>query len=287
MDVTDNRDQARKLTFSKEFFADYHTALISRIRACDECDEVYTGYAPHPLIELQQKNQQQILSYNVPLVAPELLKHKPIEPTEYFIRSIERAAQAANKDPPLDRYWDVFKEAWKIYRRAQRKIYATIVATLRVGTSVHYARSVPYGAGMKLLETILADNVQMTTRALFALFANLFTLKLKDGENFENYKIRFDLINNRFANWDPPIILPQPLLLFFVLKGLPDIPYGPTRHIILATENITLSRGLQLLRDVGQSEVGLINSTMGSGEQVPASSSTPPVLALQPRPTPV
>ena len=288
MDDTTDRDSAKqtRLTFSGEFFADYHTSLVSRIRADDSCEELYTGYLPHPLIELQQRNQQQILDYGIELVAPAVLEHTPFEPTEYFIRAVKRAATASNNDPPLRHLWSAFLTGWKTYKSTQRKIYAIIVATLRVGTSVHYARSVPFGAGMRLLNNILADNQQMTTRALFALFANLFTLKIKDGEAFETYKIRFDLIINRFANWQPPIILPEPLLLFFVLRGLPNEPYGPTRHIILVTENIDLKRGLQLLSDVGQSEVGLINSTMGPG---PASSAQTPdsnILALRPAPQP-
>ena len=61
------------------------------------------------------------------------------------------------------------------------------------------------------------------------------------------------------------VIFPDSLLLFFVLRGLPDAPYGNTKHIILATENTSLARGMRLLRDVGQSEAGLIMSTLGSG----------------------
>ena len=50
-----------------------------------------------------------------------------------------------------------------------------------------------------------------------------------------------------------------------MLRVLPDAPYGPTKHIILATERMTLQRGIRLLRDVGQSEAGLITATLGSG----------------------
>ena len=267
MDATNDRDATKPLplTFSREHFADYYTALVSRIRATDECDGVFTGYIPHPLIELQSENQQEILDYGISLVAPALLTHRPFEPADELVYSIEQAAARANRDPPLAKLWEDFKTAWPVYKRVQRKIYAIIVATLRVGTSVHYARSVPYGAGMLLLDTIMSDSRQNTTRALFALFASLFTLKMKSGESFEMFKRCFDLIVNRFANWRPPIQLPEQLLLFFVLRGVPEQPFGPTKHIILATEDITLSKGLHLLRDVGQSEVGLITSTLGSG----------------------
>ena len=119
---------------------------------------------------------------------------------------------------------------------------------------------------------------------MFALFSSLFTLKLKTGETFESFRQRFDLINNRFANWTPPIILPDQLLLFFVLRGLPNNPYLATRHIILVKKNINLVRGLTLLRDVGQSEVGIIANTLGSGADMSKSQDTNAILAIEPSP---
>ena len=239
-----------RLTFSREFYADYHTALLSQFRSDDECNDVYTGAQKHPLIELQLLNQQQILDYNVHLVAAAVLQSRPFGPTEDFIYAIKVAATAAKTDPPLAKLWKEFLAAWKACKSAQRKIYATIVATLRVGESMHYARSVPYGYDTKLLQNIMQDNRHNTTRALFALFSSLFTLKMKPGELFEAFTRRFSLITNRFANWDPPIVLPPQLLLFFVLRGLPAQPYGPVTHIVLATEHITLDNGLKMLRDV-------------------------------------
>ena len=147
---------------------------------------------------------------------------------------------------------------------------------------MHYARAVPCGAGIRLLMVIREANMQTTTRALFALFQSLLTLKMKDGETFEVYRQRFDLITNRFANWIPPIVLPQELLLYFVVRGLPDSPYGPTRHIILAQENPSLMGGLKLLRDVGSSEVGLINDTLGSAGSFGPTKETNAIFALMP-----
>ena len=277
------------LWFSSEQFADYWTALISRVRQNDDCDSLFTGKMLHPLIALQKENQQQILTYSLTLVAEEKLKIDPIQPTEFLIAAILTAAAEAENDPPLPNKWDEFQTAWPIYKRTQRKIYATAVATLRVGTSMHYARSVPFGAGMQLLASIHGDNVRNTTRSLFALVSSLFTLKLKPQESFETYKLRFDLIVSRFANWSPPIVLPEPLLLFFVIRGLPNQPFGSTKNHILATDTISLHKGLKLLQDVGQSGANLINSTLGSGEpsQPATNSETSNILALtQPQPAP-
>ena len=70
-------------------------------------------------------------------------------------------------------------------------------------------------------------------------------------------------------------------MLFFLIRGLPQDPYyGSTRHIIMATEGITLYRGMQLLRDVSQSEAGLITATLGSGTPTASADSATSVLSL-------
>ena len=263
---TNNSGKAPPLWFSREMFADYWTALESRVRQDDDCDRVYTGTMQHPLIDLQQRNREQIRSYNCELVSDALLLADPIRPTEMLIASIIVAAVAATMVPPLAVHWDKFRADWTVYKRAQRKIYAIAIATLQVGKSVHYAHSVAYGAGTKLLSTIIyEDNRRTTTRSLFALFSSLFTLQYKPGETFQLFLTRFELIRSRFTNWRPPITLPQELFLFCILRGLPEQPYGPTKHIILATANITLQRGLQLLSDISQTGANLIKETLGSG----------------------
>ena len=278
------------LWFSRELFADYWTALESRVRQDDDCDRVYSGVMPHPLIKLQHLNRDQILSYNCEIISDAVLTMNPIYPAEMLLTAIVAAAAAAGMVPPLAVYWDEFRTHWPIYQRAQRRIWAIAIATLRVGQSMHYARSCQYGSGTALLSAIYSDNRRNTTRSLFALFGSLFTLQFKDGETFELFKTRFDLILSRFANWKPPIILPKELLLFCVLRGLPEKPFGPTKHIILATADITLQRGFQLLRDVSQSGANLISATLGSGENpspdVPSASTGLLALTSPPAPTP-
>ena len=95
MDDKQNTDfQRSRLTYSREHYADYHTALLSKIRTCDQCDDVYTGTQPHPLIELQLLNQQQILNYEINLVAPAVLTSRPFVPTEEFIQAVRLKAAA-------------------------------------------------------------------------------------------------------------------------------------------------------------------------------------------------
>ena len=267
-------DKPQPLWFTRELFTDYWTALISRVRQDETCDQVYSGTLPHPLIRLQKQNQKQILEYKCTLVPEAVLQHNPIEPAEKLVRDVKNAAALRQVDPPLAALWKEFKEFWPKFKTAQRKIYAIAVATLKIGISMHYARTVPFGAGTRLLSVIYSDNRRNTTRSLFALFASLFLLKAKPNETFDGFKLRFDLITARLQNWNPPIVLPDTLLLYFVLRGLPDSPYGPTKHIILATPKLTLVRGLQLLKDVGEGDSGLITATLGSGEQTPLSATT-------------
>ena len=156
--MASNEAKLPPLYFSREQFAYYWTSLISRIRQDDHCDKVYTGLMPHPLISLQQKSQQQIIDYQLTLLPEALLQQNPIEPADRLIASIIVAATARRNDPPLQTDWEAFDKAWPIYKRALRHIYALVVATLRVGSSMHYARSVAYGSGLHLLNTIRADN---------------------------------------------------------------------------------------------------------------------------------
>ena len=231
---TEGYNRQPRLYLSQEFFTDYFTALLTRVRQDPKCNALYTGKQKHPLLGVQAANTAQLQRLNIQFIPEATLIYNPFRPADKFILDVETNS---NADPKLDNGWDAFIAAYADYKNTQHKIYGIIVGTLRVGTSMHYARSVPYGAGLRLLMVIREENMQMTTRALFALFASLFTLKLKDGESFESFRQRFDLINNRFANWRPSIVLPQELILFFVLRGLPDSPCGPTRYIILAQEN--------------------------------------------------
>ena len=78
-----------RTTFSREYFADYHTALLADIRTDDICNDVYTGARPHPLVELQRLNQSQIIAYKVALVAEEVSRTRPFVPAEAFIHAVK------------------------------------------------------------------------------------------------------------------------------------------------------------------------------------------------------
>ena len=67
------------LWYSSEQFADYWTALTSRVRQDDDLDKLFTGIMAHPLITLQKSNQSQITDdYHLTLISEEKLKADPI-----------------------------------------------------------------------------------------------------------------------------------------------------------------------------------------------------------------
>ena len=134
---------------------------------------------------------------------------------------------------------------------------------------MHYARQCSFGAGQHLLQIIVGENRQVTTRSLMAIFSALFSLAMKDGESFDMFARRIDLLIQRLRSWRPPVILPEQLLLFCALRALPAVPFGPVRHIILASPQMTYSVGMGMLRDVANTGGELITSTLGSGSSTP------------------
>ena len=79
------------------------------------------------------------------------------------------------------------EDLYTVHGKAQRFIYDVIVRTLKVGSSMYYARDVQFGAGMHLLNTIVADNRQTTTRSLMAFFSTLLTIEPRQNELFESF----------------------------------------------------------------------------------------------------
>ena len=48
------------------------------------------------------------------------------------------------------------------------------------------------------------------------------------------------------------MVLPEQLLLFCALRALPAVPYGPVRHIILASPAIDYYNGMAMLKDMSK-----------------------------------
>ena len=138
---TEDLNKPQRLYLSREFFADYLTALLTRIRQDEKCNGIYTGKQKHPLVAVQRLNQRQLQTLHINFIPEATLTFTPFRPADNFIVEVNTKSNAT---PKLDNGWDAFITSYAEYKDSQHKIYAIIVATLRVGQSMHYARAVPY-----------------------------------------------------------------------------------------------------------------------------------------------
>ena len=234
------------LVFDADNFADYWAVLISRVRRDDFADRVYSGALAHPLVAFQFRHAAVFAQLHIPTLSREALSFDPLGLYDQFMA---RAA-AANMLEAIPDPMAELAAAFVTYRAAQRYIYSTVIETLRVGTSMHYARAVPFGAGTHLASNIWSENNRRTTMSLMAIFKALLALAIADGESLESLFDRHSLLVSRLSGWEPPITLPAPLHIAFILQSLPSSTYGAVKTIITTTPDVTLARAKQLLRDV-------------------------------------
>ena len=213
----DRSASVRRLTLSRENFDDYLVALMAKLRSNPLADQILSGELAHPLVNFQQINVASLQTLNVPWVAPASLLADPVTPYINWLRRLTDALINAPAPVPDIEGLQALQVAQTAYRAAERHIYSTIVTTLKIGESMHYARQCTFGAGQVLLQTIVNDNRQTTTRSLMAIFSALVCLQMKDNENFDQFERRINLLIQRLRSWRPPVILPGQLLLFCVL----------------------------------------------------------------------
>ena len=252
-DPPDSSSSSRRvrLLYSREQFDDYWIALMSKLRLNDDADALISGRSQHPLLSFQRANIAALQTLGFIILSDFQLVQDPFESYERFTNYL--ATALARHPGPVPEFGNLhnLEQDYHVHRRAQRFIYSTIVDTLQIGTSMHYARRVQFGAGLHLLQIIRSDNNrQVTTRSLMALFSSLLSLHLKPSETFEAFARRLDLLIQRLLNWRPPVILPEQLLLFCALRALPNNPYGPVRHIILASPDVSSSSAPSVLSPI-------------------------------------
>ena len=165
----DRSASVRRLTLSRENFDDYLVALMAKLRSNPLADQILSGELAHPLVNFQQINVASLQTLNVPWVAPASLLADPVTPYINWLRHLTDALINAPAPVPDIEGLQALQVAQTAYRAAERHIYSTIVVTLKIGESMHYARQYTFGAGQVLLQTIVNDNRQTTTRSLMAL----------------------------------------------------------------------------------------------------------------------
>ena len=180
--LTDNR---HRNYFSREHFDDYWIALMARIRLNEDADNLISGQVSHPLYKFQIENSNSLIALNVRNVSLNDLVIDPVGMYREYMRVLGNSLSSHPAPVPDLQGMQALDGLFAVHKRAQRFIYGTIVATLQVGVSMHYARQVRYGSGLHLLNIIFNDNRLVTTRSLMALFSALMSLRMASSETFE------------------------------------------------------------------------------------------------------
>ena len=153
MDVPDDdvRRNSRRLTFSTANFDDYAVALMAKLRVNLTADRILSGELQHPLVQYQRDNLANLQALNVPFYTSAQLLADPVQCFVTFLRAVTAAILHDPAPVPVIGDLNALQEAQNTFRQAESFIYSTIVSTLQVGKSMHYARSCPFGAGQLLL----------------------------------------------------------------------------------------------------------------------------------------
>ena len=150
--ASESPDRRHALVYNREQFDDYLVALMARIRFDDEADKIISGENTHPLNNHQIQHSQALAALRVlPFSAMQLIED-PIGCYIEFTRAISSALLAFPAPVPDVGDLGRLNDLYTVHRKAQRFIYDVIVRTLKVGSSMHYARVVKFGADLHLLK---------------------------------------------------------------------------------------------------------------------------------------
>ena len=150
-----------------------------------------------------------------------------------------------------------------IFRDACKHIWETVVATFSTAEASTMIAGLPYGSGPKLLARVKSTQQRQTTMALLTLFIQLITIQLKPNEKIAGIYGRILEIKSRLANWNPPVELPDKLLMVCMLRLLPRV-FHQTRTIIMTQKDITLDESKEMLLDVENKDAERVAAAVGS-----------------------
>ena len=278
----------RKLRLNEKHFQGYWVQLNTLIRRNEHADELLDGVLTNPMLDIlpivtnnHHAHHGHAEAVRLLYVAKNLgnppgtfpdpvqLEHDPIG----CIRDFTLATKAGTRgglNPDTGNAWGAAK-AWAkhqhaaniIYRGACKHIWETAVATLSAEEAITVIGGLPYGAGPTLLEQIRNLQQRQTTMALFTLFSQLISLQLRSGERVASLHGRMLEIRTRLANWDPPIILPDKLLIVCLIRLLPR-QFHATRTIIMSRKQMSLAISRDMLLDVENRDAERITMSLGS-----------------------
>ena len=307
--------QDKHLRYSEVHFQGYWVQLNTLIRRNEDADLLVDGMLENPLVELVEVVEKKdktdplwIVSLcvrslyeehgcgNPPGTFPPTLEEMDTDPLNFikdFVKATSRGTKGG-KDPhgltvaDAKRWVKATYKDLVIYRRACKHIWETIVATLSSAEATTVIAGLPYGSGPKLLRQIRHTQQRQTTMALYTLFSQLITMQMRSKEGIVGLYGRILEIRTRLANWKPPIILPDKLIIVCMLRLLPR-QFHATRIIIMSSKDMTLKGSKDMLLDVENKDAEKVATAIGSGTPPQATSSAltaTPGEKAKPRPNP-
>ena len=289
----------KRLRFTEKYFPGFWVQLNTLIRRNEHADEVIDGILTHPMLgvldvhstagNMHQPHAEAIrlLYVDKNLGQPigqfptaEQLEKDPIRGIRDFAIATDSGTDGG-LNPATGRNW-IASTRWArvihtsniVYRNACKHIWETIVATFSSAEAVTVIAGLPYGSGMQLLSQVKHMQQRQTTMALFTLFSQLISVQLRSGEKIAGLYGRILEIRQRLQNWDPPIILPDQLLIVCMLRMLPR-QFHATRTIIMSRDVINLKQSKDMLLDVENQDAERVAAAVGSKQSVkPASAGT-------------
>ena len=281
----------KRLRFSEKHFQGYWVQLNTLIRQNENADEVLDGILLNPMlriIEIRIPGQNPVYGdYGFTeavrlLYAAQNLGDPPGSyPTEQqleddpvgCIKDFARATKAGTTgglNPATGNNWAAAR-AWArrmhqqnlVFRTAVKHIWEVIVSTLSASQAVTVIAGLPYGSGPNLLVQVKNMQQRQTTMALFTLFSQLISMQLRTGEHVAGLYGRILDIRARLENWDPPITLPDKLLIVCMIRLLPRQFHG-VRTIIMSKETVTLKGSKDMLLDAENQDAARVAAAVGS-----------------------
>ena len=279
---------SKKLHFSEEHFQGFWVQLLTLVRRNEHADAFLDGILHNPMRDVADAiadnanaNHPHAVAVRALYVTGNLgdppgtfpdyaqLEDDPIGAIRDFAIATNSGANGG-VNPANGRVW-VAARQWTrliharnlIFRQACKHIWETVVSTFSSAEAATMMAGLPYGSGPKLLARVKSTQQRQTTMALLTLFIQLITIQLKPNEKIAGLYGRVLAIKARLENWDPPVTLPDNLLMVCMLRLLPRV-FHQTRTIIMTTKDITLNDSKEMLLDVENKDAERVVAAVGS-----------------------
>ena len=263
---------SKHLRYSEADFTGYWVQLNALIRHNDHADKVLDQLLVNPLNTLLTLDEDSELeealvacyaanNFGFP-PSKQLLREDPITAIKEFKIS---TMTLSGQNDAFDAWIALHEEQLDNYRSGIKYIYEKAVATLSSSESSLFVTDVAYGSGLILLEVLQHQQQRQTNMGLHTLFVTLITIQLRPKECIQSLFSRVKIVRSRLKGWNPPIVLPDQLVLVCILRLLPR-EFSSTRTIIMSKREVDLTTAYDMLLDAENADANLIARTIGSGK---------------------